>query len=289
MNATETASPPSRRRLRSLMVASGRPVVVLATAAALFATVVQGAAEAAPRHSTPVKKDEIIAVNSQGSCRVSQHYTINASSAAEAANLAQVYRKLNGRPNGTGRPKLNTYVNYTGGTTLTVWGYSDVAGIPSGSCIEQKVAPHRGRALSSVPRWAQELMAAAAGVATALAVTTFTTAFLTSVSGGTATVAAAAIGGCVGGVAGHIVYQLWTPDRSATDLQAIQALVACLTGAATAAQLGTLLTKVQQWVVNTANVRIMAAAVGAWSYMVNARWGSGVSGTIQAARQRMRV
>ncbi|MGW6442324.1 hypothetical protein [Lentzea sp. NPDC055074] len=289
MDATEAASPSSRRRPRSLKVAAGRPAVVLVAAAALFATLVQGVAEAAPQHSTPVKKDEVIAVNSQGSCRVSHRYDINASSATEAANLAQVYRKLNGKSNGTGRPRLNTYVNHNGGNTFTVWGYSDVAGVPSGSCLEQKVAPHRGRALSSVPRWAQELLAAAAGVAAALAVTTFATAFLTSVTGGTVPAVAAAIGGCIGGVAGHVVYQVWTPDRSAADLQVVQGLVACLTGGATAAQLGALLTRVQQWVVNTANVRIMAAAAGALAYMINARWAGGINGTIVAARQRMHV
>ncbi|GGM93972.1 hypothetical protein GCM10011609_34280 [Lentzea pudingi] len=262
MHVIDTPASPHRDRLRPAMVAARRSAVVLVATSAVFAGLVQGTAQAAPPHSVAVKQDEfVLAVNGKG-CRVGHTYRVNASSVREAENLAKAY----GRQNGTevGNVRMQTHVSQSN-DTVTVTAYSDLRGVAAQNCIAQKVEPHKGRNLASVPRWAQQVLATLAGLAVALVVATFATAAVAAVTGGTDSVVAAIVGGCLGGVAGTYVTQRITPDKPKTDLAISDVLTACVVSGASAGQLGPGIRRAETWVVENATITVMRQAIGSWA------------------------
>ncbi|MFJ8959791.1 hypothetical protein ACIRG5_10405 [Lentzea sp. NPDC102401] len=135
----------------------------------------------------------------------------------------------------------------------------------------------------------QQVLAQLAGIAVALAVTTFATAAVSAVTGGTGSVVAAILGGCLGGVAGTYVSLKITPDKPKTDLAITDLLTACVVSGASAGQLGPGIRRLENWVVENATITVMRQAIGTWAAFQATAAAQSSRAALQRTRTRLGV
>lgn len=240
-----------------------RAAVVIMTSTAVLAGAVQGTAQAAPPpHSIAYQTQEFTYPVSGQGCRVGHSFRVDASSAAEARNIhSRAIVVRNGQNNVVPLQVTSSY--RSGQTSFTVTAVTHVRGVATQDCIAQRVAPHRGRDLRQIPGWARGILAGLASTAIYLSVTVFATAAAAAATGGTGSVVAAAIGGCVGGALSAYAAAriLGVTDKG---LLIGNTVTSCITGLAASTALGAGVRRLESWVVESQTLATIRSRVGNW-------------------------
>ncbi|USX56252.1 hypothetical protein [Lentzea sp. HUAS12] len=257
-----TVCQPSESPMRRAFAAASRTTTVLLTSAAVVLGLVQGISHAAPPHSVPIKTGEFTFAVSGKGCRVGNSYRVDASSAVQARNIvSNVLRSGNGQNNGVPIQMASTY--QPGQLQFTVTAFSDVRGVATRDCIAQKVAPHKGRTLGQIPSWVKGILAALAATALYVAVAVLATAATELATGGTASLLAAIIGGCVAGAASafaaNYIYGTTNKSKLIRD-----SLYGCLVSAVAGGALGGGIRRMETWITESATMNAMRARAVTW-------------------------